>query len=91
MPARKWSRPPGGGQGDGSVGEVERVALRERDGGEAEQREPGSDADVGDAAVAALRTAVSYHRELVRGGAASPGVGRLLDDAFAQLAGLAKL
>lgn len=43
------------------------------------------------AAVATLRTAVSHHRELVRGGTASPGPGRLLDDAFEQLAELTKL
>ena len=41
-------------------------------------------------AVAALRTAAIYHREQVRGGATSPGVERLLRDAFAQLADLTR-
>jgi len=36
-------------------------------------------------AVAALRSAAIYHREQLRGGASSPGIERLLRDAFAAL------
>ena len=41
-------------------------------------------------AVAALRTAAIYHREQLRGDASSPGLERLLQDAFMQLTDLTR-